>query len=381
MVRAGDKVGLVGRNGAGKTSLLKVAGRRAAELYEHRLGAGAGWDSSQDRSRSLRKPFGDPTNRPDWPTLSGRGLDEIAAGQLEKLRIAAEEHASDQAISPLCPGRGRVRQPGATPQPNRRCGSWWRVWGSAPTGSTSHSVCCPARAPPGGAGPHPVRGTDVLMLDELINRTGQRCQELADVVSAGLSRRGCWMSATTSTCSTRPSPASSTSTKAQTRRVHKGTYSCTASAAADEVRVSQAGHPPARRRSATLRSWPTCCATRRRSGSGRQVPRQAGDPVAQTRRRVATLPSVTAASGPVPRAAPQRPGGAGGRRVGQGVRRPCRVRGRELRGGARRAPADHGTEWRRQDEPAPHPRRMVGAIRWIVPHWSGDLRGVLRPGA
>ncbi len=35
-MRAGDKVGLVGRNGAGKTSLLKVLERRAASRGRHR---------------------------------------------------------------------------------------------------------------------------------------------------------------------------------------------------------------------------------------------------------------------------------------------------------------------------------------------------------
>jgi ATPase subunit of ABC transporter with duplicated ATPase domains len=93
-VRAGDKVGLVGRNGAGKTSLLKVlagetppAGGRA--VVRGRLGF-----LTQD-PRALRQVT-EGTGLAH--VLSGRGLDE-AAERMEKLRLAMEEHPSERAIA------------------------------------------------------------------------------------------------------------------------------------------------------------------------------------------------------------------------------------------------------------------------------------------
>ncbi|HET9691634.1 MAG TPA: ABC-F family ATP-binding cassette domain-containing protein [Acidimicrobiales bacterium] len=93
-VRAGDKVGLVGRNGAGKTSLFKVLGGEApahggAVSVQGRLGF-----LSQD-PRRLRDAT-DSTGLA-W-VLSGRGLDE-AAVRLEKLRLAMEEDPSTRAIT------------------------------------------------------------------------------------------------------------------------------------------------------------------------------------------------------------------------------------------------------------------------------------------
>ena len=94
MVRAGDKVGLVGRNGAGKTSLLKVlagnaepAGGRA--VVQGRLGF-----LTQD-PRALRHVT-DATGLAH--VLSGRGLDE-AAERVEALRRAMEKEPSERAVA------------------------------------------------------------------------------------------------------------------------------------------------------------------------------------------------------------------------------------------------------------------------------------------
>ncbi|HEX4864718.1 MAG TPA: ATP-binding cassette domain-containing protein, partial [Acidimicrobiales bacterium] len=94
MVRAGDKVGLVGRNGAGKTSLLKVLGGETppatgSVTVQGRLGF-----LTQD-PRALRRVT-DATGLNH--VLSGRGLDE-AAERLEKLRVAMEESPSDRAVA------------------------------------------------------------------------------------------------------------------------------------------------------------------------------------------------------------------------------------------------------------------------------------------
>ena len=99
MVRAGDKVGLVGRNGAGKTSLLKVLGREnppaaGTVTVQGRLGF-----LTQD-PRALRQMGGGHASGVTGLShvLSGRGLDE-AADRMEKLRIAMEESPSERAVA------------------------------------------------------------------------------------------------------------------------------------------------------------------------------------------------------------------------------------------------------------------------------------------
>ena len=95
-LRAGDKAGLVGRNGAGKTSLLKVIGG------ENEPAAGV---------ISRPKAFGyltqDPKKRGTGVeanglshVLSGRGLD-VLAQRLEKLRLDIELDPSERNITKL----------------------------------------------------------------------------------------------------------------------------------------------------------------------------------------------------------------------------------------------------------------------------------------
>ncbi len=93
-VRAGDKVGLVGRNGAGKTTMLKVLGgeREAAGGVVHIQG-NLGYLPQEPRAD------GDGVDATALShILSGRGLDE-AARRLEKLRLAVEEQASERNIA------------------------------------------------------------------------------------------------------------------------------------------------------------------------------------------------------------------------------------------------------------------------------------------
>ncbi len=92
-VRAGDKVGLVGRNGAGKTSLLKVLGgeREPAAGVAHVQG-GLGYLPQDPR------PQGEGVDATALShILSGRGLDE-AARRVEKLRLAMEEDPSERNV-------------------------------------------------------------------------------------------------------------------------------------------------------------------------------------------------------------------------------------------------------------------------------------------
>jgi len=93
-VRARDKVGLVGRNGAGKTSLLRVLG-----------GASPAHAGSVHRSGGLGYLPQDPriAGLMDGRTavqhvLSGRGFDE-AVVRIEKLRLQMEEDPDDRNVA------------------------------------------------------------------------------------------------------------------------------------------------------------------------------------------------------------------------------------------------------------------------------------------
>jgi ATPase subunit of ABC transporter with duplicated ATPase domains len=93
-VRAGDKVGLVGRNGAGKTSLLRVLGGEAPAAGGSIVRQGALGYLPQDP-----RPHGAGVDATGLShVLSGRGLDE-AARRLEKLRTAMEEDPSERNIA------------------------------------------------------------------------------------------------------------------------------------------------------------------------------------------------------------------------------------------------------------------------------------------
>src|SRR5438067_12987053 len=92
-VRAGDKVGLVGRNGAGKTSLLKVVAGEAQAAAGRALRRGAlGYLPQEPRPEGAGV---DATALSH--ILSGRGLDD-AQRRLEKLRLAVEEEPSDRNV-------------------------------------------------------------------------------------------------------------------------------------------------------------------------------------------------------------------------------------------------------------------------------------------
>ena len=93
-VRAGDKVGLVGRNGAGKTSLLRVlAGQEPSYAGAvHHTGA-LGYLDQDPRAR--RHVAG---QRAVDHVLSGRGLDEVVE-RLEKLRLRLEEDPSPRNVT------------------------------------------------------------------------------------------------------------------------------------------------------------------------------------------------------------------------------------------------------------------------------------------
>src|SRR5580765_7635334 len=93
-VRARDKIGLVGRNGAGKTSLLRVLGGAAAPRagVVHHSGA-LGYLSQDPKLDAVADDVTGLTH-----VLSGRGLDD-AIIRLEKLRLRLEEDASEANVA------------------------------------------------------------------------------------------------------------------------------------------------------------------------------------------------------------------------------------------------------------------------------------------
>jgi ATPase subunit of ABC transporter with duplicated ATPase domains len=105
-VRAGDKVGLVGRNGAGKTSLLRVLGgdAPAAHGVVSRRGA-LGYLPQEPR------PADEERRAALTHVLEGRGLD-AAVDRLEKLRLRVEEHASEDNVARFARAEDRFREAG-----------------------------------------------------------------------------------------------------------------------------------------------------------------------------------------------------------------------------------------------------------------------------
>src|SRR5207249_12250060 len=93
-LRAGHKVGLVGRNGAGKTSLLKVLAGEAQPFAGTVLRKGRLGYLRQDPR--IRK--GDTSLPSLTYVLDARGLGE-ATTRLEKLRLALEEDHSARNVA------------------------------------------------------------------------------------------------------------------------------------------------------------------------------------------------------------------------------------------------------------------------------------------
>ncbi|HEX2040215.1 MAG TPA: ABC-F family ATP-binding cassette domain-containing protein [Acidimicrobiales bacterium] len=106
-VRAGDKVGLVGRNGAGKTSLLKVLAGEAPAAGGVVLRRGTLGYLPQDP-----RPQGAGVEATGLShILSGRALDE-AQQRIEKLRLKVEEDPSERNVKRFARAEDAFRDAG-----------------------------------------------------------------------------------------------------------------------------------------------------------------------------------------------------------------------------------------------------------------------------
>jgi ATPase subunit of ABC transporter with duplicated ATPase domains len=106
-LRTGDKVGLVGRNGAGKTSLLKILAGQALPAAGTVFRRGdLGYLPQDPGLRNL-----DPTLTAVSHVLSGRSLDEAFA-KLEKLRLQLEEDPSERNVARFSRAEERYRDAG-----------------------------------------------------------------------------------------------------------------------------------------------------------------------------------------------------------------------------------------------------------------------------
>ncbi|MDQ3756650.1 MAG: ATP-binding cassette domain-containing protein [Actinomycetota bacterium] len=106
-VREGDKVGLVGRNGAGKTSLLKVLAGEAPPAGGAAFRRGALGYLSQDP-----RPQGAGVDATGLShILSGRGVDELQQ-RVEKLRLKVEEDPSERNVQRFARAEDAFRDAG-----------------------------------------------------------------------------------------------------------------------------------------------------------------------------------------------------------------------------------------------------------------------------
>ena len=118
-VRAGDKVGLVGRNGAGKTSLLRVLGGEDPPTSGAVSVSGAlGYLPQEPRRESEIEGLSALSH-----VLSGRNLD-AAVTRLEKLRLRVEESSSESNVARFTRAEEAYRRDGgyaAEPEVRRIC--------------------------------------------------------------------------------------------------------------------------------------------------------------------------------------------------------------------------------------------------------------------
>ena len=349
-----DKVGLVGRNGAGKTSLFRVLGGEAEPAAGRVVRRGGfGYLPQDPRIAGVLDGRTAVAH-----VLSGRGID-AEVERIEKLRIAMEENPDERNVGRYTRAEEVFRTNGGYAAESEARAM------AAGLGIGEARIESPIGVLSGGERRRVelarilFAGSDVLCLDEPTNHLDVDAKEWL----MGFLRqyRGALLVI---------SHDLDLLDEAITRVLHLDRPDEAATGhlveykghvlAVPRVAGGRRGAPGQDRGPPGQGDRPAAALRRPLRGQGhqgrrrpqrREAHRPAGD---RQGRRTAGRQD---AAGAVPAAADAGPHGHRGDVAGQGLRRPARVRGRVLRPRPGRAPARARAQRRRQDEPAAHPRR------------------------
>ncbi len=182
-VASGDKVGVVGRNGAGKTSTLRVL---AGEMPPA--------SGTVERRGALGYLRQDPRQHRDDDATSGieyllgaRGLVELQRG-VEKARLRLEEHASEDRVSRFTRLRGGVRAARRVPGRVRCADDRRRARALPGPARPAGRSALGRRASSARAGADPVRRLRPPPVGRADEPPRRRREGLADAVPRGLPR-------------------------------------------------------------------------------------------------------------------------------------------------------------------------------------------------
>jgi ABC-type multidrug transport system ATPase subunit len=256
-----DKVGLVGRNGAGKTSLFKVLGG-AAEATGGKVvrKGGFGYLPQDPRIAGVLD-----TRMAVTHVLSGRQIDE-QLDRIEKLRVAMEADPNERNVARYSRRRTSSLRPAGTRPRARRAASWPASAWARPDGAAHRCAVSGGERRRVELSRILFAGSDVLLLDEPTNHLDIDAKDWL-LSSCATTAARCWSSATTSTCSTKRSPACCTST-GRARRT-SATWSSTRAPTAST-------RPRRRRRGAPRQAGRRCREGDRPPAGGRRSLRRQG---------------------------------------------------------------------------------------------------------
>ena len=204
---AGDKVGVVGRNGAGKTSTLRVlAGEEPAAAGTVVRRGAVGYLRQDPRQHRAD----DGTSALEY-VLAARGLVDLSEGS-RRLGSQLEERASEDQVARFARLEDEYRTVRRVSRRSRRRGRSSPDSGWPRTVSTSGGGALRRRTPPARARADPVRRLRPAAARRADEPPRRGRQGLADAVPRGLRGRAPRRQPRHRRCSTPRSPASCTST-------------------------------------------------------------------------------------------------------------------------------------------------------------------------